>query len=649
MSEDSPKSAGDIIGGLLNKVVESIVGPLIIALFLTVGVARSKHLDDPANWRVWVILVAIFLAVTLGGETLRRSLAKWRIPAASGQEIGLLVARLDGDKAGNPLRETVREAIKEDLGQAIEIILWPEALQLGEGRDSDTEIRVAAKAQKWLASKKCDLLLWGRVKGDRTLSLRFTPRSGTTTAAQSYGLTADTLDLPVKFLSDLGSAVAGRVVAAAAMTADKSGQYLVPILRATAARMEPLIKPLNPAFDADTRAFILYSYAFVRSMTADQTGANTDLDAALKAYRDALEQWTRERAPLKWAMTQSGLGNALQMLGNREGGTARLKEAIAAFRAALEEYTRARVPLEWAGTQNNLGGALLALGKRESGTDFLQEAVTAFRAALEEYTRARVPLEWAGTQNNLGNALRALGEREADTARLGDAIAAFRAALEEMKRERVPLDWAMTQSNLGAALLILGERENNMAQLAEAVAAFRHALEEYTRQRLPLRWAVIQDCLGSALRALGAHESGTEHLEAAIAAHRAALEERKREDVPLDWAATQSNLGNALQLLGTRESGTEHLEAAVAAYGAALEEGTRERVPLDWAATIGNRGLALMILAGRRSDAKMAQTGLEQIEIAFTANRDGGHARNAAFYQAMLPAAHALVAQLKEP
>ena len=60
------------------------------------------------------------------------------------------------------------------------------------------------------------------------------------------------------------------------------------------------------------------------------------------------EEWTRERVPLDWAMTQNNLGNALATLGERESGTARLEEAVAAYRAALEERTRERVPLDWA-------------------------------------------------------------------------------------------------------------------------------------------------------------------------------------------------------------------------------------------------------------------------------------------------------------
>ena len=92
------------------------------------------------------------------------------------------------------------------------------------------------------------------------------------------------------------------------------------------------------------------------------------------------------------------LGNALQTLGERESGTARLEQAVAAYRAALEELTRERVPLDWAMTQMNLGNALRTLGERESGTARLEQAVAAYRAALEERTRERVPLDWARTQ-----------------------------------------------------------------------------------------------------------------------------------------------------------------------------------------------------------------------------------------------------------
>ncbi|MEM1378131.1 MAG: tetratricopeptide repeat protein [Pseudomonadota bacterium] len=319
------------------------------------------------------------------------------------------------------------------------------------------------------------------------------------------------------------------------------------------------------------------------------------LQEAVTAYRAALEEWTRDRVPLDWAMTQNNLGNALQTLGERESDTARLEEAVTAYRGALEEHTRDRVPLDWAMTQNNLGNALQTLGQRESGTARLQEAVTAYHASLEERTRDRVPMDWAMTQNNLGNALQTLGQRESGAARLEEAVTAYRAALEEYTRDRVPMDWAMTQNNLGNALQTLGQRESGTARLEEAVTAYHASLEERTRDRVPMDWAMTQNNLGNALRALGERESGTARLEEALTAFRAALEEYTRDHVPLQWATTQNNLGNALQTFGERESDTARLEEAVTAYHAALEERTRDRVPLEWGQTRAN--LALVFLA----------------------------------------------------
>jgi exonuclease VII small subunit len=72
-------------------------------------------------------------------------------------------------------------------------------------------------------------------------------------------------------------------------------------------------------------------------------------------------------------------------------GTARLEEAVSAYREALQEYTRARAPLQWAMTQTNLGNALISLGERESGTARLEEAVAVYRAALEEGPASAFP------------------------------------------------------------------------------------------------------------------------------------------------------------------------------------------------------------------------------------------------------------------
>ncbi len=278
-------------------------------------------------------------------------------------------------------------------------------------------------------------------------------------------------------------------------------------------------------------------------------GLNLDLEVSIELARITFE--VAGDADERGAALND-LGVALTVLGERESGTERLEQAIAAYRAALEEWTRERVPLQWAMTQNNLGTALQALGEREAGTERLVQAVAAYQAALEEHTRKRVPLDWAMTQNNLGNALQTIGKRETGTERLVQAVAAYRAALKERTRERVPLDWAMTKNNLGAALQILGTRQGNLTRLEEAIGAYSDALKEYTRERVPLDWAMVQNNLGNALRSLGERKTGTERLEQAVVAYRAALEEWTRDRVPLEWAIGTGGQGVTLMALADR-------------------------------------------------------------------------------------------------
>jgi tetratricopeptide (TPR) repeat protein len=450
----------DWVGGGLKKLAEIAVVGLIGFGATKLGLASNpKDITDPQNWPLWAALVLLFAGYQAGWPAYLR----WRVPCADPKKISVLLARLYQDRSGGSLQETVREAIVKQLGDAVEVIPWPESLRVGEGRYADANTRARSKAQKWLDAKSCDLLIWGRVKGDKTIALRFTASQGSDSDMRSYGLTADTLELPLGFVSDLGATIAARVVAEAARAVHMSGKFLVPLMRESAERFGPIVRKLNPGFDADTRGSVLHSYALVRQTIGDQAGSSDDLQQAVAAYHAALQESPRERVPLDWARTQNNLGTALSMLGERESGTARQEEAVAAYRDALQEYTRERVPLQWAMTQNNLGNALKKLGERETGTGRLEDAIAAYRDALQEYTRERVPLQWAMTQNNLGAALQALGERESGTARLEEAAAAFGEALAMFELAGADHYAATPRHNLARAQTLLSERQSKTA------------------------------------------------------------------------------------------------------------------------------------------------------------------------------------------
>jgi tetratricopeptide (TPR) repeat protein len=345
------------------------------------------------------------------------------------------------------------------------------------GAGPTAEDVVAKTGQKWLTRRNADVLVFGEVlppKGE-TLNLHFLSSDRSQGfAAKSFGFEAGLLK------DDFSEAAAAQLqaiaLAAVSPVTDQQGRYLVATLRPVARRLERIVRSPPSGMSTSGMADVRFAFAQAMSTIGEQAGDNLALEQAVAAYRAVLAEYTRDRVPLQWAMTQNNLGNALATLGERESGTARLERAVAAYRAALEEWTRDRVPLQWAMTQNNLGNALAMLGERESGTARLEEAVMACHAALAEWTRDRMPLQWATTQNNLGNALRTLGERESGTARLEEAVTAYRAALEEQTRDRVPLDWATSTGNQGVALMVIAERTGDSSRARAAVEQIEIAL-----------------------------------------------------------------------------------------------------------------------------------------------------------------------------
>jgi CHAT domain-containing protein len=345
---------------------------------------------------------------------------------------------------------------------------------------------------------------------------------------------------------------------------------------------------------------------------ARQLGQPSKMPEFLRLVQRALALVSRTDHAELWASLQAELGNgfAQSFPGDR---AANLEAAIAAYRAALEVYTREAFPVEWAKAQNNLGNAYLERIAGERSTN-VEAAIAAYRAALEVYTRKAFPADWALTLHNLGNAWseRIAGERSVN---LLAAIAAYQAALTVRTREASPSDWAMTLTNLGAAFRDLTSGDLS-ANVEAAIAAYRAALEVHTRDAFPVEWAGIQNNLGVVYRDRVAGDSSANR-EASIAAYRAALEVYTRDAFPARWAATQHNLGLAwaARLAGKRSA---NLEASIAAYRAALEVYTRDAFPDDWVMTQNNLGAAyLERVVGDRAENRQQAAGCWQAVLEY--------------------------------
>lgn len=267
----------------------------------------------------------------------------------------------------------------------------------------------------------------------------------------------------------------------------------------------------------------------------------------------------RERFPMDWALAVSYLGDIHSAIADITPDVsvqgAYWEEAVSYYREALSEYTREKAPRGWADTQMSMGIAFARLGELQRKKIYLVQAITASKEALRVHTRKDSPEAWASVMNNLASALVRLGEYEGETARLEEAVAVFREVLLEYTRKKAPEEWAMTQTNLGVALTSLGEREEGTQHLEAAVEALELALQERTRERSRIGWGMTQNNLGTAWRALGVRTKNRGLLCKALDAHLKAWDaarEVRAVNLEADWGA---NAIDDLNLLGASDSG----------------------------------------------------------------------------------------------
>jgi tetratricopeptide (TPR) repeat protein len=209
----------------------------------------------------------------------------------------------------------------------------------------------------------------------------------------------------------------------------------------------------------------------------------TSIEAARRAYEEALPVLAERGRPEEVAEVQMNLGLVLQYLAG--AGRARLTDAIAAYQHALRTFDRARYPAEFAILQNNLAAAFLSMpATDEAGKMREALAVQAFEEGLRIVTLTDHPSEYAMLQNNLGNALQyaATGHPASNNLR---AIEAYDEALKVRTRETTPLEYANTIANKANCLMNLpddpadpeGGNRGNLARaqgyLQEAGAIFR--------------------------------------------------------------------------------------------------------------------------------------------------------------------------------
>ena len=207
-------------------------------------------------------------------------------------------------------------------------------------------------------------------------------------------------------IKELAAVIAERVLTSLPEGFEQGGRYVADKLGPLIPQLEHVLTKIDPENIAAR-----WSYRNALYRLADQSGQNHWLDQAIafEAKEDSAGRGAKSESREERGKSLMDRADALATKGQR-GDDQALVDAITAYRDALKEWTRERVPLQWAMTQNNLGAALQVKGQRGDDQALVEEAIACFQLALEERTEGRAPFYHHRTKENLERAL-ALRER----------------------------------------------------------------------------------------------------------------------------------------------------------------------------------------------------------------------------------------------
>lgn len=307
---------------------------------------------------------------------------------------------------------------------------------------------------------------------------------------------------------------------------------------------------------------------------------------AIEAYKKALTIYTLESFPRPYAVTKNNLGMAyvtLAEVGKKqvENYVKNYGKAIKAYKEALQVFTKEKFPLEYAGVQNSLGITYRKLAEMLYGNhkadNYRSLALEAFEEALTVYTLEDFPVLYAVAYNNLGNIYFMLAEVEDEVENYGKAIKAYEEALKVHTSERSPRQYADTKNNLGnvyGALAEVEDKDKIENCCTNAIEAYKEALKIYTLEKFPVLYANIRLNLASIYRKLAdVGKDKGEMWKLVIEGCKEAIKVYIHEKPPMlrEYASAQSCLSSAFGMLARLENKTENCKQLREAYREACQ------------------------------------------------------------------------------
>lgn len=223
-------------------------------------------------------------------------------------------------------------------------------------------------------------------------------------------------------------------------------------------------------------------------------GSDTDgtdgielLEKAIEEFETALEIFTFEDFPQKWASLQANMGTTYKELARRISNQTtndKLKNAIVFFKGALAIQDDFEPNTEWANSNQNLCNTLSTLAMRVKGVEgvgLLQEADRAAQRAHSFYTIEDYPFQFIGLIRDRANLAKDMGlilGGDKGLKLMKQAINSYGVALDNYSDWNFPIEWAKTHWGLAMALYHLAEldQKNEQEHLVQSISSCNKAL-----------------------------------------------------------------------------------------------------------------------------------------------------------------------------
>lgn len=487
--------------------------------------------------------------------------------AASTKRLSILVARVAGDNSALSNQNNIREAIRYALPE-VEVLVWHEEWRLPDGEDRTAQAVAYNKARRWLETKKCDLLIAGRVKSEGVVSLRFIPATGASSSDDptarplTYALETDTMDLPTKFANDVAFALGANIIVH--LKSHQANSEVLNALTRLTAQLQTVVEGSPALTDVRIKASLINAYSTARAFIFEFTGDLEDLRVAMTGFVRACDILKPQGYPLEWSRSRANYGAALARIGSATNDGDTLLQAVGVMKEAVPGLTSDDV--RWTKVQLSLASTYLELARVRGSMNDVKASLDVCLQVVSQELRDKEPGLWAAAQDQYGRGLATLADAQANTDALSNSVQAFTDALEVWTGTN-PVMQAAVLVNLSRTFISMGTRQNNLDWFSEAIARLREAQSLVSKRDHPRLWLAIQINLGICLSLTA--EPDPPKYDEAIALLRTARPLVPSFDIQLSSRISLA-LAKALMLSGRQSETISNIKESIAIFDEVL-------------------------------------------------------------------------------